>query len=144
MKPHVLVVDDFPDGREMLSEYLSFRGFDVSEARDGQEAIDRIAAAKPGIILMDLRMPGMDGWEATRRLKADPVTCPIVVIALTAHAMHSELMAALAAGCDAVVPKPYDIAWLADLLSRTSREGRSALNVPGVATPLTAGDPRDQ
>jgi len=121
-KVSVLVVDDFLDGREMVAEYLSFRGFVVTEAKDGEEAIDLATRLRPQIVLMDLRMPGMDGWEATRRLKKDPRTKHIPVVALTAHALMPEVIAARKAGCDAVVAKPCDITQLADSLFKMLRE----------------------
>ena len=71
--PLILVVDDYQDAREMYAEYLQFSGFRVAEARNGNEAVDQAFALKPDLILMDLSLPGMDGWEATRRLKADEV-----------------------------------------------------------------------
>jgi two-component system, cell cycle response regulator DivK len=80
-----LVVDDFPDGRELLAEYLTFRGFGVLTTSTGAEAIEIARRVKPQIILMDLSMPGLDGWEATRILKADPETRDIVVVAVTAR-----------------------------------------------------------
>jgi CheY-like chemotaxis protein len=73
-KPSILVVDDAEDGREMLVEYLAFRGFQVVEARHGAEAIEVARRVQPNIILMDLSMPVVDGWEATRQLKTDPLT----------------------------------------------------------------------
>ena len=103
----VLVVDDYPDGREVCAEYLSFSGFRVLQAADGQEALDLAFAELPHLILMDLSLPGMDGWEATRRLKADPRTAGTPVIALTAHALASHAASARAAGADAVVTKPF-------------------------------------
>ena len=105
-QPLVLVVDDFRDGREMYAEYLSQAGFRVAEARNGNEAVAQARSLKPDLILMDLSLPGMDGWEATRILKADPRTRHIRVIALTAHALASYAESALAAGCDGVVTKP--------------------------------------
>ena len=86
-RPRVLLVDDYPDAREMYSEYLEFSGFDVVEAANGMEALQRAADAQPDIILMDLSLPVMDGWEATRRLKADERTAHIPVVALTGHAL---------------------------------------------------------
>ena len=106
-QPCVLVVDDYPDGREVCAEYLSFSGFRVLQAADGQEALDLAFAERPDLILMDLSLPGMDGWEATRRLKADPRTASTPVIALTAHALASHAASARAAGADAVVTKPF-------------------------------------
>ena len=85
--PYVLVVDDSQDGREMLTEYLQFRGFDVMASSNGEAALTQAFAHPPAIILMDLHMPGITGWEATRRLKAHPATKDVIVVALTAHAM---------------------------------------------------------
>jgi two-component system cell cycle response regulator DivK len=86
-RPRVLLVDDYPDAREMYSEYLEFSGFDVVEAGNGMEALQRAVDTAPDIILMDLSLPVMDGWEATRRLKADQRTRAIPVVALTGHAL---------------------------------------------------------
>ena len=86
-RPRVLLVDDYPDAREMYTEYLEFSGFDVVQAGNGMEALQRAADATPDIILMDLSLPVMDGWEATRRLKADVRTASIPVVALTGHAL---------------------------------------------------------
>jgi two-component system, cell cycle response regulator DivK len=102
----VLVVDDYQDAREMCCEYLTYCGFRVAEARNGQEAIDKAAALLPDLILMDLSLPGMDGWEATRRLKADDKTKRIPVVALTGHALAGHSEGAKAAGCDAFITKP--------------------------------------
>jgi CheY-like chemotaxis protein len=90
----------------MYSEYLQFSGFDVIEAANGIEALDRAVDAKPDIILMDLSLPVMDGWEATRRLKADKRTAGIPVVALTGHALAGISEGAKRAGCDAFVTKP--------------------------------------
>ena len=105
-RPRVLLVDDYPDAREMYSEYLQFSGFDVVEAANGMEALQRAADAAPDIILMDLSLPVMDGWEATRRLKADERTSGIPVVALTGHALAGISEGAKQAGCDAFVTKP--------------------------------------
>ena len=105
-RPRVLLVDDYPDAREMYSEYLEFSGFDVVEAGNGMEALQRAVDTSPDIILMDLSLPVMDGWEATRRLKADPRTKAIPVVALTGHALAGISEGAKQAGCDAFVTKP--------------------------------------
>jgi CheY-like chemotaxis protein len=105
-KPRVLVVDDYPDAREMYSEYLEYSGYDVIEAANGMEALQRAVDDKPDIILMDLSLPVMDGWEATRRLKADERTAGIPVVALTGHALAGISEGAKKAGCDAFVTKP--------------------------------------
>ena len=105
-RPRVLLVDDYPDAREMYTEYLEFSGFDVVEAGNGIEALERAVDASPDIILMDLSLPVMDGWEATRRLKADRRTAAIPVVALTGHALAGISEGAKKAGCDAFVTKP--------------------------------------
>ena len=105
-RPRVLLVDDYPDAREMYSEYLEFSGFDVVEAGNGMEALQRAVDTNPDIILMDLSLPVMDGWEATRRLKADQRTKAIPVVALTGHALAGISEGAKQAGCDAFVTKP--------------------------------------
>jgi two-component system, cell cycle response regulator DivK len=104
--PLVLVVDDFQDNREMYAEYLAFSGFRVIQAANGKEALDQAFANRPDIIIMDLSLPVMDGWEATRRLKADLRTNSIPVVALTGHAMHGHSKGAMEAGCDSFVAKP--------------------------------------
>ncbi len=104
--PLVLVVDDVAHGREIFAEYLEFRGFRVATAEDGLEAMDKAFELLPDLILMDLSLPGIDGWEATRRLKQDDRTRGIPIIALTAHALASAHDRAKEVGCDAVVTKP--------------------------------------
>ena len=105
-RPRVLLVDDYPDAREMYGEYLRLSGFDVVDAANGLEALERAGDARPDIILMDLSLPVMDGWEATRRLKSDPRTRAIPVVALTAVAMRGDEEQARAAGCDDYISKP--------------------------------------
>jgi len=104
--PLVLIVDDVDHGREICAEYLEFRGFRVATAADGQEALDKAFELIPDVILMDLSLPVIDGWEATLRLKKDERTKEIPVIALTAHALASAHDRAMEAGCDSVVTKP--------------------------------------
>ncbi|HVZ20465.1 MAG TPA: response regulator [Vicinamibacterales bacterium] len=104
--PLILVVDDYQDAREMYAEYLQFSGFRVAEARNGNEAVAQAMALKPDLILMDLSLPGMDGWEATRLLKADETTRHIPIVALTGHALAGASEGARRAGCDAFVTKP--------------------------------------
>jgi two-component system, cell cycle response regulator DivK len=105
-RPQVLLVDDYADAREMYAEFLEFSGFDVVQAVNGIEALERAVEAPPDIILMDLSLPVLDGWEATRRLKADPRTADIPVVALTGHALTGISERARKAGCDAFVTKP--------------------------------------
>lgn len=106
LAPLVLVVDDVAHGREIFAEYLEFRGFRVATAADGQEAIERAFELRPDVILMDLSLPRIDGWEATRRLKQDERTADIPIIALTAHALAAAHDKAKEVGCNAVVTKP--------------------------------------
>ena len=104
--PLILVVDDYQDAREMYAEYLQFSGFRVAEAKNGNEAVEQAFALRPDLILMDLSLPGMDGWEATRRLKADDATKHIPIVALTGHALAGASEGARKAGCDSFVTKP--------------------------------------
>jgi CheY-like chemotaxis protein len=105
-RPRVLFVDDYPDARDMYSEYLEFSGYEVVQAANGIEALERAVETGPDIIVMDLSLPVMDGWEATRRLKADTRTAAIPVVALTGHALAGISEGAKRAGCDAFVTKP--------------------------------------
>ena len=105
-QPLVLVVEDYQDAREMYAEYLQFSGFRVAEARNGNEAVAQAFSLRPDLILMDLSLPGMDGWEATRLLKADDRTKHIPVVALTGHALAGASEGAKKAGCDSFVTKP--------------------------------------
>jgi two-component system cell cycle response regulator DivK len=105
-QPLVLVVDDYQDAREMYAEYLSFSGFRVVEASTGTEAVEKALELRPDVILMDLSLPGMDGWAATRQLKNDDRTKFIPVVALTGHALAGASEGARLAGCDAFVTKP--------------------------------------
>jgi len=105
-QPLVLVVEDYQDAREMYAAYLQFSGFDVAEAGNGIEAIEKAQQLLPDIVLMDLALPRMDGWEATRRLKNDPRTQHIPIVALTGHALAGHAEGAREAGCDAFVTKP--------------------------------------
>jgi two-component system cell cycle response regulator DivK len=104
--PLVLVVEDYQDAREMYAAYLQFSGYRVAEATNGMEAIEKTIELLPDIILMDLALPRMDGWEATRRLKMDERTKHIPIVALTGHALAGHAEGARLAGCDAFVTKP--------------------------------------
>jgi two-component system, cell cycle response regulator DivK len=105
-KQLVLLVDDYVDAREMYAKYLLFSGFDVVHASTGVEAIDRARERQPDVILMDLSLPIMDGWQATRMLKTDPKTSTIPVLALTSHALGRVAEGASSAGCDGFITKP--------------------------------------
>lgn len=105
----ILLVEDNELNRDMLSRRLVRQGYEVVVAVDGGEALARVREAAPDLILMDLSLPVIDGWEATRRLKADEATRRIPVIALTAHAMAGDREQALAAGCDDFDTKPVEL-----------------------------------
>ena len=104
--PLILVVDDFPDNRQMYAEFLAFSGLRVAEAANGHEALEKAGDLLPDLIVMDLSLPGIDGWEATRRLKSDARTKHILVMALTGHALAGHSKGAIEAGCDGFVTKP--------------------------------------
>ena len=114
----VLIVDDNPTNLKLVSYLVKSHGHDVATASDAEAALDSIADQRPTLILMDLQLPGIDGLELTRRLKADPATRSIPIIALTAYAMKGDLEKALAAGCDDYVTKPIDTRTLPDVIAR--------------------------
>jgi two-component system cell cycle response regulator DivK len=120
--PKILLVEDNPENRDMLSRRLIRKGFELCFAGDGATAVSNAALESPDLILMDLSLPVIDGWEATRRIKADPETSRIPIIALTAHAMSGDRERALSAGCNDYDTKPVDLprllAKIADLLPR--------------------------
>jgi len=107
--PTVVLVEDNDMNRDMLSRRLVRRGWVVEVAVDGHQALEVVRRVRPDLVLMDMGLPVLDGWEATRRLKADPATAAIPVVALTAHAMSTDRDAALAAGCDDYETKPIDL-----------------------------------
>lgn len=110
----ILLVEDNEMNRDMLSRRLKRRGYEVVIAIDGQAALDVLTGEIPDLVLMDMSLPVLDGWETTRRMKADPRTATIPVIALTAHAMAEDRERALAAGCDDFDTKPVDLERLVD------------------------------
>ena len=105
----LLLVEDNPENRDMLARRLLRRGFQVEFAADGVQAIAAALASPPDLVLMDLSLPVMDGWEATRQLKAHPVTAGVPIVALTAHAMAGDRQRATDAGADDYDTKPVDI-----------------------------------
>lgn len=108
----ILIVEDNEMNRDMLGRRLERNGYEVIIAVDGEEALEVVARDAPDLILMDLRLPRLDGWEATRRLKADEATRDIPVIVLSAHALEHERREALETGCDDFDMKPIDFARL--------------------------------
>jgi two-component system, cell cycle response regulator DivK len=105
----ILLVEDNEMNRDMLSRRLMRKGYEVVMALDGQQAIQMAASEKPDLILMDMSLPVVDGWEATRQIKSEAATSRIPVIALTAHAMSGDREKALEAGCDDYDTKPIDL-----------------------------------
>ena len=122
--PKILLVEDNEMNRDMLSRRLARRGYEVAVALDGEQGVAMAKSEAPALILMDMSLPGIDGWEATRQLKTDPATSRIPVIALTAHAMSGDREKAVAAGCDDFDTKPVDLTRLLEkieaLLGRPS------------------------
>ena len=110
--PRILLVEDNEMNRDMLSRRLQRKGFEVIVAEDGDEGVELARTASPDLVLMDVSLPGMDGHEATRVLKADEATSSIPIIALTAHAMSGDREKSLAAGCDDYDTKPVELARL--------------------------------
>lgn len=119
----ILLVEDNEMNRDMLSRRLSRNGFEVVVAVNGQEGVDLATTEHPDLILMDMSLPVLDGWEATRRVKADPVTAKIPVIALTAHAMAQDREEAMAAGCDDFDTKPVELPRLLEKINALLGKG---------------------
>jgi two-component system cell cycle response regulator DivK len=107
MSKRILVVEDQEDNRQILRDLLANAGYDMIEAEDGQQAIVAAAEHRPDLILMDIQLPMLDGYEATRRIKADPALNKIPIIVVTSYALSGDEEKARAAGCDAYVAKPY-------------------------------------
>ena len=110
--PRLLLIEDNEESRDGLSRHLRRRGYEVLTAADGRQGLEVARAGAPDLVLMDMSLPVLDGWEATRQLKADPRTRHVPVIALTAHAMAGDREKALAAGCDEYDTKPVEFARL--------------------------------
>jgi two-component system, cell cycle response regulator DivK len=119
----VLLVEDNEMNRDMLSRRLRRRGFEVLIAADGEEGVSMAAAEKPDLVLMDMSLPILDGWEATRRLKTTPDTERIPVIGLTAHAMATDREKCLEAGCDDYDTKPVELGRLLEKIERLLGSG---------------------
>jgi CheY-like chemotaxis protein len=118
----ILIIEDNEMNRDMLSRRLVRRGFDVRVAEDGPQGLAAARDRRPSLILLDLSLPGMDGWEAARQLKRDPATQTIPVIALTAHAMADDRAQALEAGCDDYDTKPVEIERLVGKMMPAARD----------------------
>jgi CheY-like chemotaxis protein len=123
MGERVLIVDDNPTNLKLVAYLVKANGYEVDTAADADAAVAAIATNRPRVILMDLQLPGIDGLELTRRLKADPATRDITIIAVTAYAMKGDEEKALAAGCDDYVTKPIDTRALPALIARYANGG---------------------
>jgi len=119
----ILLVEDDDMNRDMLMRWLSRKGYEIAVAVDGLGALEKVAEKTPNLILMDLSLPDMDGWEATRRLKADNTTQHIPVIVLTAHALKTDREGAFEAGCDDYDVKPIDFPRLLEKIERLLETG---------------------
>jgi CheY-like chemotaxis protein len=117
-KAKILMVDDNPGNMKLLSFILGKQGYDVRVAGDAEQALSVLKEFRPRLILMDVQLPGMDGLELTRRLKADPAYGDVVIIAVTASAMKGDEQEALAAGCDGYITKPIDTRLMPVLVAR--------------------------
>ncbi|HWH77571.1 MAG TPA: response regulator [Candidatus Binatus sp.] len=115
-QPTILIVDDNPVNMKLIRVLLSGEGYLVRTATDAREALQVLNECRPSLILMDIQLPGMDGLELTRRLKADPLTRDIRIVGLTAYAMKGDEARILAAGCDGYIPKPIDTRNLSNLI----------------------------
>jgi CheY-like chemotaxis protein len=124
----ILIVEDNELNRDMLSRRLQRRGYNILVATDGEQGVELARTSSPDLVLMDMSLPGLDGWEATRLLKADAATVKLPVIALTAHAMSSDREKAMEAGCDDYDTKPVELVRLLGKIENW-------LNKAGVAIP---------
>lgn len=107
MSKKILIIEDTEDNRQILRDLLGMAGYTLVEAGDGAEGVAKAAEHRPDLILMDIQMPVMDGYEATRRIKADPALKSIPVVAVTSYALAGDEAKTRAAGCDAYIAKPY-------------------------------------
>ena len=118
MRKRILVVEDQEDNRQIVRDLLTANDYEMTEAENGEEALAAVAKNRPDLILMDIQLPVMDGYEATRRIKADPSLSSIPIIAVTSYALSGDEEKARAAGCNDFVPKPYSPR---QLLAKNSR-----------------------
>jgi two-component system, cell cycle response regulator DivK len=121
-KGHILVVEDNLDNYELVRTILEMVGYDTFLAINGRDGVNAARKQKPDLILMDMSMPEMDGWDATKRIRKNPETAKIPIIALTVHTLPLEMKRALDAGVDAYLPKPYDAGQLIRVVESTFKE----------------------
>jgi CheY-like chemotaxis protein len=129
VKPRVLIVEDNVDNFELVRYLLVRAGYEVISAANGREGVDMVRANPPDLILMDLSLPELDGWDATRILKSDPATHDIPILALTAHTLPHERKRALDAGIDGYISKPIKVASFDKLVATLVRQARANLGV---------------
>ena len=129
-KPLVLVVDDHADNRDIYATYLQFQGYRVAQAIDGHDALAKAFELHPDAVLMDLSLPGVDGWEVTRRLKQDESTRSILVIAVSGHARPEYVDNAKASGCDAFMAKPCLPETVANEIRRVLAKSKTSFKLP--------------
>lgn len=118
MAVKVLYIEDDPINRYLVKKVLTAKGYDVHEADNGNDGIIISESVNPDLILMDMQMPGLDGYEATKKIKSKPGMKDIPIIALTAHALHGDKEKCLAAGCDGFISKPIDVRTFEDQISK--------------------------
>ena len=118
MSKKILYIEDDPINRYLVKKLLTSKGYEVHEAENGNEGVSQSEAVQPHLILMDMQMPGLDGYEATKQIKAKPGLGNIPIIALTAHALHDEKEKCMAAGCDGFIPKPIDVLKFPDQIAQ--------------------------
>jgi two-component system cell cycle response regulator DivK len=123
--PKILLVEDNEMNRDMLSRRLTRKGFEIAIAEDGERGVEMAQSESPNLILMDISLPVMDGYEATRQIKANPATRPIPIIALTAHAMSGDREKCLEAGCDEYETKPVDLPRLLEKIEKLVSENQN-------------------
>jgi CheY-like chemotaxis protein len=123
-KGHILVVEDNLDNYELVRTILEIAGYDSFLAVNGRDGVDAARKQKPDLILMDMALPEMDGWDATKRIREDPETAHIPLVALTVHTLPRERKRALDAGVDAYLPKPYDAGQLIRLVESTLKNSK--------------------
>lgn len=128
--PKILLIEDNEMNRDMLSRRLQRKGFDVEVAVDGQQGIDAANQDRPDLIIMDMSLPVLDGWEATRQLKADPKTQDIPIIGLSAHAMAGDREKALDAGCDDYDTKPVELPRLLAKVELMLKRSAKSISAP--------------
>ncbi len=119
----ILIVEDNEMNRDMLSRRLRRKGYDICVAEDGESGVAMATSEKPDLILMDMSLPVLDGWEATRRIKANPELASIPIVGLSAHAMETDRGKALEAGCDDYDTKPVELERLLEIIQKLTGEG---------------------